>query len=83
MSCVHTGHSLGGALASLAAHKFAVTARQKGANPGIACYTFGAPRTGKPAEELSLCTALLQSAMLRSCRLHAFCTGAELLILPA
>ena len=40
------GHSLGGALATLAAHSFATAARARGQAPAIACYTFGAPRTG-------------------------------------
>ena len=46
-----TGHSLGGALATLAAHNFATQAR-KYANESavsVACYTFGAPRTGNKA----------------------------------
>ncbi|KAK9813862.1 hypothetical protein WJX73_002319 [Symbiochloris irregularis] len=48
-----TGHSLGGALATLAAFSFATGAEEAGykdsATGGplpIACYTFGAPRTG-------------------------------------
>ena len=43
------GHSLGGALATLAAHSFAVRAREKGCKPEMSCYTFGAPRTGNHA----------------------------------
>ena len=48
----NAGHSLGGALAELAAHHFATCAREQG-NPYIsrqlACYTFGAPRVGNAA----------------------------------
>ena len=43
------GHSLGGALATLAAHSFAVTAREQGCTSAFSCYTFGAPRTGNHA----------------------------------
>ena len=43
------GHSLGGALATLAAHSFATRARQEGATPAVTCYTFGSPRAGNHA----------------------------------
>ena len=40
---------MGGALATLAAHSFAVKAQSEGARPATSCYTFGAPRTGNHA----------------------------------
>ena len=43
------GHSLGGALATLAAHSFASRALQEGATPAVTCYTFGSPRAGNHA----------------------------------
>ena len=43
------GHSLGGALATLAAHSFATRALELGAQPAVTCYTFGSPRAGNPA----------------------------------
>ena len=44
-----TGHSLGGALATLAALECAQALHAMEANAHIACYTFGAPRTGNHA----------------------------------
>ncbi|EIE21257.1 alpha/beta-hydrolase [Coccomyxa subellipsoidea C-169] len=44
-----TGHSLGGALATLAAHELRATARSYGVDRELACYTFGAPRVGNHA----------------------------------
>ena len=51
-----TGHSLGGALAVLAAHEL----QRELALPGaaISCYTFGAPRTGNHAYALEYCAAV-------------------------
>ena len=44
-SCARAGHSLGGALATLAAYDIV-----KGCpNVDVACYTYGAPRTGNRA----------------------------------
>ena len=43
------GHSLGGALASLAVHSFATAARERGRQLSLSLYTFGAPRTGNHA----------------------------------
>ena len=47
MLCTHAGHSLGGAMATLAAFEI------HGACPAdkatVSCYTFGAPRTGNRA----------------------------------
>ncbi len=40
------GHSLGGALATLAAFDFRKKARDHGVDMRVACYTFGAPRVG-------------------------------------
>ena len=53
----HAGHSLGGALAELAAHSFAFRAQQNKSREDhgwdisrrMCCYTFGAPRTGNAA----------------------------------
>lgn len=42
LQCLSTGHSLGGALATLAA----VEVAQEQDLPGVKCITFGAPRTG-------------------------------------
>lgn len=49
-SCLQ-GHSLGGALSTLAAHDFATTARKHAAesNVVVSCWTFGSPRTGNNA----------------------------------
>ncbi|KAK9902044.1 hypothetical protein WJX75_002353 [Coccomyxa subellipsoidea] len=44
-----TGHSLGGALATLAAHEFRTVALSYGVDRDLACYTFGAPRVGNHA----------------------------------
>ena len=41
-----SGHSLGGALATLAAHDLQL---EFGFGPNLHCYTFGAPRTGNHA----------------------------------
>ena len=43
------GHSLGGALATLAAHEFRTVALSYGVDRDLACYTFGAPRVGNHA----------------------------------
>ena len=53
----HAGHSLGGALAELAAHSFALRARDRQSrerhgwdvSQRMCCYTFGAPRVGNAA----------------------------------
>ena len=45
MGCSCSGHSLGGALATLAAYEIAKTCPEV----DVACYTFGAPRTGNHA----------------------------------
>ena len=44
-----TGHSLGGALAKLAAYDIAVAARDLPIKVHVANYTFGAPRVGNHA----------------------------------
>ena len=44
-----TGHSLGGALATLAAYDFATAAQACGKTLNLACYTFGCPRVGNHA----------------------------------
>ena len=45
-----TGHSLGGAVATLAAFDIARKARELGIRQEqVLCYTFGAPRTGNAA----------------------------------
>lgn len=44
MTCA--GHSLGGALATLAAYDFRKKAWDNGVDLRVACYTFGAPRVG-------------------------------------
>lgn len=44
-----TGHSLGGALAMLAAHDIAKALEALDRNTSVACYTFGAPRVGNYA----------------------------------
>jgi hypothetical protein len=43
------GHSLGGALAQLAAHDIARGAQVQGLRPKVTCYTFGSPRVGNHA----------------------------------
>jgi predicted lipase len=43
------GHSLGGALAQLAAHDIATAAAKQGLTVSVGCYTFGAPRVGNHA----------------------------------
>ena len=43
------GHSLGGALATLAAHQLRTVALSYGVDRDLACYTFGAPRVGNHA----------------------------------
>ena len=45
LGSLHAGHSLGGALATLAAHDLQAEFRF----PRLHCYTFGAPRTGNHA----------------------------------
>ncbi|CAL5228579.1 g11737 [Coccomyxa viridis] len=44
-----TGHSLGGALAQLAAHEISTAAAAEGLYIRVVCYTFGAPRVGNHA----------------------------------
>ena len=43
------GHSLGGALAQLAAHDIATAGAKQGLTVSVGCYTFGAPRVGNHA----------------------------------
>ncbi len=43
------GHSLGGAMANLAAYDLAQEIKAQGLMAHLACYTFGAPRTGNHA----------------------------------
>ena len=45
----HAGHSLGGALATLAAYDFATAAQAVGKTLNLAVYTFGCPRVGNHA----------------------------------
>ena len=45
------GHSLGGALAQLAAHDISTAAAAEGLHVRVVCYTFGAPRVGSSARE--------------------------------
>lgn len=45
------GHSLGGALAQLAAHDISTAAAAEGLYVRVVCYTFGAPRVGSTARE--------------------------------
>ena len=47
--CHATGHSLGGALATLAAYDIATAAEAAGRQLNLACYTFGCPRVGNHA----------------------------------
>ena len=49
MSLVCAGHSLGGALAQLAANDIARGAQQQLLRAEITCYTFGSPRVGNHA----------------------------------
>ena len=49
MAAVLTGHSLGGALATLAAHELVAALNQAATSIHVSCYTFGAPRTGNHA----------------------------------
>ena len=49
MSVDGTGHSLGGALATLAAYDIAHATFKEGRQPNQVVYTFGAPRTGNHA----------------------------------
>ena len=44
-----TGHSLGGALAQLAAHDIAIAAAEQDLDIRIGCYTYGSPRVGNHA----------------------------------
>ena len=46
---VIAGHSLGGALATLAAYDVARIAKENGHEHAVTCITFGAPRTGNHA----------------------------------
>ena len=46
---VPTGHSLGGALAQLAAHDVAVAAAEQNLDIRMGCYTYGSPRVGNHA----------------------------------
>ncbi|EIE21255.1 alpha/beta-hydrolase [Coccomyxa subellipsoidea C-169] len=46
--CV-TGHSLGGALAQLAAHDIALACQDSGKDIRVGCYTYGSPRVGNHA----------------------------------
>ncbi|CAL8466201.1 g5737 [Coccomyxa elongata] len=46
---VVTGHSLGGALAQLAAHDIAREAQSCGKSVRVGCYTYGSPRVGNHA----------------------------------
>ena len=46
LAAVVTGHSLGGALATLAAHELVAALKQTAPSIHVSCYTFGAPRTG-------------------------------------
>ena len=49
-ACMHpAGHSMGGALATLAGYDIAAAAAEAGLRVDISCYTFGAPRTGNHA----------------------------------
>ena len=45
-SLCYAGHSLGGALATLAAYDVRAVGLAMGKDPRVSCYTFGAPRTG-------------------------------------
>ncbi len=45
----HAGHSLGGALAQLAAYDLAAAVHASGLDVRLACYTCGAPRLGNTA----------------------------------
>ena len=45
----HAGHSMGGALATLAAPEIVTALEQAGVKVHVSCYTFGAPRTGNHA----------------------------------
>jgi len=48
--CLHTGHSLGGALATLAAYDIRKQLQASGKQDvEVMCYSFGAPRTGNHA----------------------------------
>ena len=71
------GHSLGGALATLAAHSFATAARARGQTPAIACYTFGAPRTGNVCPAHFFCCCCLPSCMTLKLSLRAACLCAR------
>ncbi|CAL5228580.1 g11739 [Coccomyxa viridis] len=44
-----SGHSLGGALAQLAAHDVAIAAAEQDMKTHVGCYTFGSPRVGNHA----------------------------------
>ncbi len=44
--CACTGHSLGGALATLAAYDIAVAVRNSNLDAHLCVYTFGQPRVG-------------------------------------
>lgn len=46
---MHAGHSMGGALATLAAPEITTALNQAGMPVHVSCYTFGAPRTGNHA----------------------------------
>ncbi len=49
LCCADAGHSLGGALAQLAAHDIARAAEGCGKTVRVGCYTYGSPRVGNHA----------------------------------
>lgn len=83
------GHSLGGALAQLAAHDIARTVQQCGKIVRVGCYTYGSPRVGNHAfarefnqvafDHGPICTLLLpsQQPWQRLCNAAAPNTGAS------
>ncbi len=61
------GHSLGGALAQLAAHDISTAAAAEGLHVRVVCYTFGAPRVTSSAKEAEVILHMQHAAHYTRC----------------